>query len=249
MTKRESDTPYSFRVNRKEPILEGHTRNRKKLLNPFSSLPYIQTSFTADIFPELLWLALVLDRFGYRAGIEIATPFQVALYKISKKRPWYRLSEIAKLSLKQWERMAEPTSPFKEAILEALTPIAFAYPELGIKFMKSAKQNSDEHIIRLKNSVKRFSNRFETPGAALIGAFVFLQAFVGRIQVPPDVIQGINSIVSNPGSDEAEMASSMVRATMLAMWSADNEDKKQWPKVFWYANLKVSGCDYDRKCE
>jgi hypothetical protein len=249
MTKRESDTPYSFRVNRKEPILEGHTRNRKKLLNPFSSLPYIQTSFTADIFPELLWLALVLDRFGYRAGIEIATPFQVALYKISKKRPWYRPSEIAKLSLKQWERMAEPTSPFKEAILEALTPIAFAYPELGIKFMKSAKQNSDEHIIRLKNSVKRFSNRFETPGAALIGAFVFLQAFVGRIQVPPDVIQGINSIVSNPGSDEAEMASSMVRATMLAMWSADNEDKKQWPKVFWYANLKVSGCDYDRKCE
>lgn len=233
----------SFRVDRGRSVLEGHGRKKKKIVPPFASLPLTQTSFTADIFPELLWLALVLDRYGYRRGIEIATPFQAALYELDRSRPWYRTSEIAEISPNLWDALEETNGSFKAEIQEALLPIASTYPEAAMTFFEVEGHHSSDMVDRLKRCVGRFSNRFETPGCALIGGVVFLQAFVGRMQVSRETLEGINSIVGKPGSEEAEVASSMARATLLAMWSVDDPHPSDWPKAFWRANRVISACE------
>ena len=233
----------SFRVDRGRSVLEGHRRKKKKIFPPFAGLPFTQTSFTADIFPELLWLALILDRYGYRQGIEIAVPFQETLYKQDKTRPWYRTSEIAEISPEFWSGLQESSRPFKAEIEKSLLPIACTYPTLKMNFIESRDPVSLDVVDLLKRCVGRFSNRFETPGCALIGSVVFLQAFVGRIQVPREMLEGINAIVGKPGSEEAELASSTVRAALLAMWPVDGPHPSDWPKVFWRTNRLISACE------
>ena len=239
---------YSFRVDKQQPILDGLERSKKKLINPITALPMMQQmSFTADVFPELLWLALILDQFGYRRGIEVAIPFQIALYKRSKARLWYRTSTIANLSKKRWSSIKDHEEAFKANVESALAPIAVAYPALGMNFFATEGLATDEAVERLKRCVGRFSNRFDTPGCALIGGMLYLQAIVGRMQFPRELIEGINSIVAKPGSDEAELASSMARATMLAMWPADRPVEGDWPKSFWRANRLLSPCEFSQK--
>jgi hypothetical protein len=234
---------YFSRVAARRPVLEGHKRRGKKVLGPFSDLPLTQIGFTADIFPELLWLAMVLDRFGYRDGLKIAMQFQAALYKYATERPWYRLSEIAKIEQVVWLELPEADQPFKRSIEEALAPIAFSYTELDISFVESKRPTQQEILRRLSNCVARFSNRFEAPGCLLIGAYIFLQAFVGRVQVPRGLLDGINVIFSRPSSIEADIASSSVRAYIMASWLIDAEDDGQWPKAFWRANHRLSACE------
>jgi hypothetical protein len=236
----------SFRVDRGRSVLEGHGREKKKIVPPFAALPLTQTSFTADIFPELLWLALLLDRYGYRRGIEIAAPFQASLHKLDKSRPWYRTSELADISPELWSTLEETDGSFKTDVEEALLPIAAIYPALAMTFFQIREHDPSDMVNRLERCAGRFSNRFETPGCALIGGIVFLQAFVGRMQVPRETLESINSIVGKPGSEKAELASSMVRATLLAMWSADTPHPSEWPKIFWRANRLVSPCKVKR---
>jgi hypothetical protein len=243
ITQMTSKGEYFYRVTARNPILEGPKRKGKKVLGPFSDLPLTQIGFTADIFPELLWLGMVLDRFGYREGLKIAMHFQAALYKVSAERPWYRLSEIAKIERSVWFEIPEVGQPFKTSIEEALGPIAYTYPELDIAFVEAQQQTREENVILLMSCVKRFSNRFETAGCLLIGAYIFLQVYVERAQVPRQLIDGINAIFSKPDSAEAEIASSSVRAYLMASWLIDPADKGEWPKVFWRANHRLSPCE------
>lgn len=233
----------SFRVDKGRSVLEGHGRKKKKIVSPYAALPLTQTSFTADIFPELLWLALILERYGYRRGIEIATLFQAALYKADESRPWHRTSEIAEIGTQLWSALEDVDGVFKAEVEDALQPLVSLYSELEFSFVEKRNGGVPEMVGILKRCVGRFSNRFETPGCVLIGGIVFLQAFVGRMKVPRETLGGINSIVGKPGSEEAELASSIVRATLLAMWSADDPHPSEWPKAFWRANRLVSRCE------
>jgi hypothetical protein len=234
---------YLSDISNRRPVLEGHKQKGKKVFGPFSDLKFTQISFTADIFPELLWLAMVFDRFGYHRGLDVAMQFQAALYKYAADKPWYRLSEIAKIEQHAWLELPEADQPFKRSIEEALAPVAFSYPELSISFVRSERPSHEEILRRLSNSVARFSNRFEVAGCLLIGGYIFLQAFVGRVQVPRKLLDGINLIFSQPDSLEADIASSSIRAFIMASWSIDAEDEGQWPKAFWRANHRLSACE------
>ena len=84
---------YFSHVDASRPVLEGHRRAKRKLLNPFSDLPALQSvNTTADIFPELLWIALLFEAFGYHKALKIAMPLRMSLAKLDGTRSWYRLS-------------------------------------------------------------------------------------------------------------------------------------------------------------
>jgi len=233
---------YFSQVDAGRPVLTGHRPSKRKLIAPLSDLPsktYIST--TADIFPELLWIALLFHHFGYHRAIRVAAPFRKALANLDGTRPWSRLSEIAKLTIQEWDELSEEEGKFKADIICALRPL-LVYEPLLLEFMRGHELGADEALRKLEDCVGRHWNRFETPGAATIGTFVFLEAYAGNIAAPRELLEGLSSIVDDPESDQAEMAASGARAMTLAFWSIDSEQTNDWPAKFWRINRALSPC-------
>ncbi len=237
---------YFSQVDAGRSVLAGHRPTKRKIASPLSNLPSARhVNTTADIFPELLWIALLFEHHGYHRAIRVAAPFRKALAQLDDKRPWYRTSEIAKLKINEWNALSEDEGTFKHDVATALSSL-LVYPQLPLEFVRDQQMDREKAIRELEQCVGHHSNRFETPGAATIGTFVFLEAYAGRICVPPNVLEGISSIVDKPGSDEAELAASGARALTLAFWGADCEDNS-WPADFWRTNRELSPCRAGKK--
>ena len=232
---------YFSQVDAGRSVLAGHRPTKRKIVSPWSNLPSVKPiNTTADIFPELLWISLLFEHHGYHRAIRVAAPFRKALAQLDGTRPWYRLSELAKLTIDEWNALREDEGTFKRDVATAFSSL-LVYPRLSLEFVRGRELDREKAIRELEQCVGRHSNRFETPGAATIGTFVFLEAYAGRICVPPEVLEGISSIVDKPGSEEAELAASGARALTLAFWGADSEDNS-WPAHFWRSNRELSPC-------
>ena len=78
------------------PILHGHVRDKKKLIPPILGLSETTFVSTIDtIFPEVVWIGVLLDWHGLRDGIEIVSTTLQKLWKAQENVNWYRFSEIA----------------------------------------------------------------------------------------------------------------------------------------------------------
>jgi hypothetical protein len=241
-----NDRGYFSQVDIGRSVLAGHNRVKKKIISPLSNIPLVvHRNTTAEIFPELLWIAALFERFGYHRSIRVAVPFRKALNAISEDRPWYLLSEIATLTAGDWLSLKEEDGPFKDEMIAALSAL-LVYPQLALTFMRDHPVDNEIAVEFLERCVGRHCNRFETPGVAVIGTFVSLEALAGKIRVPKETLEGISAIVDKPESDEAEIGASGARALLMAFWGTDQAHSRSWPSEFWRTNLKLSACR-DRK--
>lgn len=241
-----NDRGYFSQVDAGRSVLAGHQRIKKKIVSPLSNIPLVvHRNTTAEIFPQLLWIALLFERYGYHRSIRIAAPFRKALNALDENRSWYLLSEISSLTADDWEALSEEEGAFKDEIISAFSPL-LVYPQLALVFMRDEIFDREAAVGILETCVGRHCNRFETPGAAVIGTFVFLEAYAGKLRVPREVLEGVSSIVDKPGSDEAELGASGARALLQAFWGADQATASAWPAEFWRSNRELSPCR-DRK--
>ena len=77
------------------PLLDGHVRNKKKLVPPMLNLP--ETHFVSSIdliFPEIVWVGILIDYHGLSGAIEVVSRFLQKLWADEQKTNWYRFSEI-----------------------------------------------------------------------------------------------------------------------------------------------------------
>ena len=105
--------------------------------------------------------------------------------------------ELAEITSAEWDALQETESTFKAEIVKALLPLQL-YPQLRLDFLRDIEIDRRVAVETLERCVGRHCNRFETPGAATIGTFVFLEAYAGRISVPRSVLEG-RAIVDKPG--------------------------------------------------
>jgi hypothetical protein len=59
----------------RKKVLQDHKQRGKTLIPPFTHLlgPLREVSWVKTILPELLWIALIQDRYGHRMGVELIT--------------------------------------------------------------------------------------------------------------------------------------------------------------------------------
>lgn len=237
-----NDRGYFSQVDAGRSVLAGHERLKKKISSPLSNIPMVvHRNTTAEIFPQLLWIALLFERFGYHQALRITRPFRQALNALDENRTWSLLTEISSLTNSQWDALSEEAGAFKCEIMSALIPL-LVYPELALEFMRNEFVDREAAVKALEKCVGRHCNRFETPGAAVIGTFVFLEAYAGKLHVPREILEGASAIIDKPGSDEAEIGASGVRAVLQAFWGTNEVGATSWPAEFWRSNRDLSAC-------
>jgi hypothetical protein len=59
------------------------------------------------------------------------------------------------------------------------------------------------------------------------------------------MLEGVNDILDNPGSDSAEATCSMLRAASMAMFPVEEDEiAVRWWRRFWNTNYRLSSCEF-----
>ena len=224
------------------PILDGHIRKKKKLIPPI--LSFSETTFISSIdliFPEIVWVGILLDWHGLRDGIDIVSKALQKLWGIREKTNWYRFTEIAAHAADLPQALEEDDLSDIEI---AFATLRMAYDWPGLDWANS-HEDASEAQKRINTTVRKYWNRFEQPYLTILSTLIYSMAISGRMKFAKGTVPDIEAIVSDWGSDRAEKAACSVRACSMAFFPHDtSENAEAWCKHFWRRNYQMSGCEY-----
>lgn len=219
-------------------LLEGHVRDKKRLVPPLLKIP--QTSFVStidSIFPEVMWIGMLLDWHGVGRGIEVVSGILDKLWNADMKTDWYRFSELSSraidkiLTNDEIIDLVEPFSALKTVY--DLSGLDWAASNLEISTLK-------EQVI---SSISKYVDRFDQPYLTIISTVIYSMGISGKMHFGPGTAPDIEAIVSDWGSEKSKMAASSVRAcSMTFSMEGVSKESEDWCKHFWRKNYQMSGC-------
>jgi len=96
-------------TTRRKPVLLDHQRIGKRLIPPLmQGIKYQEISWGKQFIPELIWLGLINDRYGYLKGAELALALPRSAKEATKNNQrgtWFAtVSSYAQLSVEEQKR-------------------------------------------------------------------------------------------------------------------------------------------------
>lgn len=237
---------------KKKKVLQDHKQVGKRFIPPFvQELKMKELSYVNLVFPHVVWMGLLNDRFGYRAGVNLS----IELAKIahaahrSEKHVNFALcgsySMLLPESKSEVLRVCEKQGLLKD-IQRALAPITLHYDGFPMSFLGIGDISTDPKtlLMELKHAIQGCINKYETPGLVLQANLIVAQAATGGLCISENIIlPDFESIITKPDSEDAKRAGAFVRASSFAMFLPnDIELYEAWSKQFWNQGYKIEPC-------
>jgi hypothetical protein len=219
----------------------------KKLRLPLMSFPQLrETSYIDEILPEIIHIALLLQRFGYRRGIQLCEHLFAAINEISSATA---LPFASALTIDEQLHSTLTERLTAEGVLQELRS-AFAPMQLFLDWPLGYLGFDDlEHelaVSQIKDCVGKILDKSETPACAALATVIYWYRAIGKLKYtngikPPD----LNAIIEAPDSEAAAIARAHVRASVMAFWAMQvTEDPldPKWAPSSWVQCFRLEGC-------
>jgi len=240
--------------NKKKIILGDHKKVGSKFIPPMAQLGITDVSTINQIFPEIIWMGLLNDSYGYREGIHLSSELAKMAHVIhdSEKHVNFALSSSYEYLCDEKKRtLVEKLEKenYLTMLQKSLFPLIKFYEGFPMTFLGDGgnTDDKDSQIQRLKKTVERHFNRYETPGVIILANIVYIRAITGGLHIaqglePPN----LESLVKDPESDEAKKAAAQVRSmVMMEAMSGDGKTPESaWSQSFWNQGLKIDKCEF-----
>lgn len=231
--------------------LKDYKREGKRFIPPLKQLPQVREfSYVNDMLPDLVWMGLIHDRAGYHFGAKVLE----VVVKVTKEVPPREKSfnyalqvayaglsdELKSKILRGWEQ-----ENLLNSIRDAIAPLILLYDGCPLAFVGPPENvlSESDLVSRISRTVAKHLDKTETPGMVLHGTMLLTRLMAGTIKFAQHIeIPDLNSVIDNPGSDEARRAASFMRSSAGAEW-AMLEVPNDWAKHFWNRNAKLSKCE------
>jgi hypothetical protein len=236
---------------KKKKVLEGHKKKGAKFIPPMMQIGNLQeVSYLNDALPNLIWMGLVFERYGYRRGVQLISDFVSIAYEkcageggnFSYLCYYSKLDVSIKASIYRELKSKGILYPLQEAIaplscLFRLFPALFLKPDFKV----------DETLLipRLKTTMKKSMDRYSKMATAIqVTAFYNLGAN-GKLHMASHIdIPDLDSIFTAPDSDEANRAASFARLNVNGeLGFRKDEISKGWVRDFWLQIYKFESCE------
>ncbi|NNE59124.1 MAG: hypothetical protein HKN36_13535 [Hellea sp.] len=222
-------------------MLDGHQRQKQKLIPPLMRMPQFEfVSTLEEVFPEIVWIGLNLERHGLRNGIEIVSSFMEELWKRDHDRnDWYRFSTISanEKTLESVERDVLKT------VSESFHCLALVYDWSGLSWAETDIAKEDA-AAKVEAAVRKYADRFEQPYLLALSTVIYGMARADKVKFAPGTLPNFEAIATNWGSDESKMAAAQARAMSMAFFPSDTSaGAVNWSKTFWRTNYLISKCE------
>lgn len=241
-------------------ILLDHKQVGKKFIPPMLTIGvFKEVRWMEIILPELLWIALLNDKYGLLKGAELSLNVAQAAIEViadvnRKKRPLYAgTSSFTLLNNEEQMRMVDilrkssKLSPLKEA----LQPLAFFYPEFPLSFLfldnGIANHIANPDINVIKRLLETHFNRWDKPATLVQANAVYIAFVTGKLKVVKGLaLANFPAIEKFPETEESKRIAGAVRATVSSFFSTKEANRQvSWPSYFWNRGIELEECVTD----
>ena len=253
----------------REPVLADHVRVKQKLLPPFRAAMgsrYAPYSWTRQLVPEALWLALLIDRYGMTRAMALADVLVTAGVDAlaGATAPMFaKFSAFADLPKEAKARLAANLDPSTiDDIVAALAPLTKRVADHPLAFLASARGGAAEPYAAKEASedssftkvLEEVYDRQSRLAVLSMASAYGVGVRQGKIHEAPhlqaDAIKSFANIVDYPNTEAAREAASMFRASASMLFMSIDLDSKAheedhgWVARFWAAVAGFGPCDH-----
>jgi len=231
-------------------VLPGYVQRKKKLISPLNALDNIKSiGFVDDLLPELLWLGLINDHYGYIVGrdvLECMTTLEKSWTKLEKPLNFSLQSSYKELSDDQKSSIlaAWAEKELLEKVQYAIAPLVLLYDDFALRFVGPPCSVVPEAslINRLERVVSSASDRYSTPGVMLYGALFMNNIMAGRMHISQEIdLPDFDAVIRDIDSAEGKRAASFLRASAMAQMSFASPPG-DWADRFWARSYELIPC-------
>jgi hypothetical protein len=241
-------------VEDKKKILEGHKKVGSKFIPPMMQLPnWSEISYVNLMLPEIIWMGLINDEFGYRDGINLSTNLANRAFELKETDKHINFALISNFRFLSNEKKIELIKGLEERseigrYRHALLPLIVLYEDFPLSFIGAGEEEYDgEQLIeRMKACIDRHIYKHETPAMIVQANVMYIRVTNGGLHVASHIeIPDLNVLIEDPESEAAKRAGGFVRNSAMQEFMPMGEDGYgDWSKAFWNQGYKIAKCDF-----
>lgn len=235
-------------------VLSDHKRIGKRFIPPLATLNISEVSWVNQIIPQLIWIAILIDTFGFKKGVEYSLAIaQLARESVGQEKiDWFGwLYSFSKLSEQQKSFIIQKLAAegmFSE-ISSAFSAFARSYPEFPLLFLATATSDDmkdgitidletfKETLLNLYDRRSIFAMRVQATVIYLGFANDFLRVAKGL------ALADFPEIEKYPDTDRSKEVASSIRATINSIVGVvDDPEFNTWSKYFWNRGIEIEPC-------
>lgn len=235
-------------------MLKGHKKVGSKFIPPMMQLGSLkQTSYIDEMLPELIWLGLIHERYGYHAGariLETIVSITTGVLDNDKdERNFSLASHLDSLEDGQKKELVFELkkTPAFEGIQSSITPLVRLYDNSPLAFLEPRSfPEKSKSMVLMKTVVEKCYDNRNTPGVALYASLIVPLLMSNRIHFGPNVNPpDLNKAILEGDTPDGRKAASSLRAMGLMVFGQANTGRN-WAGRFWNQNLTIFSCEAER---
>jgi hypothetical protein len=231
----------------KKTILEGYKKVGKKFIPPLVQYEgFREINWVNDIVPEIIWIAVVQKKLGYKVANEAISELHKNYLEICDTKyinsffsSYDSMSDETKAKLKNQFSSNQYFSKFFEGIKD----LQYYFPNHPLQFLYDdrAIQKSEVSIQLLKDSIKGILDRRSEAGTIAQASVLFNSMATGKFNAPVgSIFWEFEEIDNYPKTEKSLLLASSIRAMINAFMHKETRNIEcEWVKCFWQKSFQL----------
>ncbi|MDY0282113.1 MAG: hypothetical protein RBR35_16325 [Salinivirgaceae bacterium] len=243
--------------NRKTPVLSDHQKIRKRLIPPLmQGINYKEISWRKQLIPELIWLALINNRYGHIEGAELALALPQSVEEATKNHQmeaWFvTVSSYTQLSIEEQRKIVEllRSKNVLDKYRTALLPLIYFYPFCPLRFLfnpETIKEDDTGGLVEIKRVLESIFDRRSIEATFIQANALYIGFNLGKLVVSQDVsLARFPEVQYYPHTEISKQIAANIRAMVNTVFDIDEiKNDLSWPAYFWNHGLELEKCILD----
>ena len=228
----------------------GYKRHKNIYTPPILQLgPFNGVYWLTDVVPELIWIALLQNRFGLVEGNQLALKLSKLLNELTGNKIWNApVSYFNELSDDEKKVLAQTLETLKltSKLQSAFEYFTFLYPEFPLAFFISKRESTNKKKFELyKQLLTELSYRL-SPVSTFMQATAIDFAFQAEIMTvaPHTSLAQFPEIANYPNTEISKKVASGIRSALNLYFSNKEfyDLPVTWKTAFWNRGLELEKC-------
>lgn len=246
-------------MSKKEPILQDHKRQGKKLLPPFN---YMLTPGLTDlswvdiIMPELIWISLLNDSYGYAEGARLVAQVGKKSSQITNdnKKNWcYSISSFLRLTPDEKAHLYDllgGKNGDAGMIGSAIKILHERYPKSPFLFLTEGAvflDSPENEFSRFKDVLNSIYDKTTKEGIFTQANVVYSAFVADRLKVRKGLaLAEFPEVEHYPNTEKSKIIAASIRSSVPMFFGMEDSEFKDrwWPTYFWNRGMELEPCEF-----
>lgn len=240
-------------TSKQTTVLADHVRRGRRLIPPMAAqLPLGEARWFHKL-PELVWCAVLADRFGWEEGVQLSERLVAAIHEIrnlNRQHFYLRLTEFSYLTDGHWEeiRATITDAGLLAKYQEGFGGFVSLYPECPLRplVIEGAPTGATDELDRFKRLMGSLMDGRGKQATMLLTTATHLAFQTGKLKLVKGVELGnLNAVLEYPDTEESRKVAASMRAmsSLITGLSAEGAGPSRWCRYFWNRGLELGRCD------